>query len=130
MFEKLRRRRLRKNPRSMYATKQMDRVAKKAGYRFLQSYRNPYYINELDRSNIRGNAIRVTHYLHCECTSVGQFNETICVALFPDGEIISSIHMVGNCALCKYIKGLTQRVALKVIEERKGPRGYGTHIRA
>lgn len=129
MFEKLRRRRLRKRPRSLYATRQMDKVAKKAGYKFLQSYRNAYYINELERSNIRGNAIRVIHYLHCECTSIGQFNETICVALFPDGEIISSVHMVGNCPLCKYIQRLTQNIALKVRDERKGLRGYGTHIR-
>lgn len=129
MFEKLKRYRLRENPYSMYARRQMNKVAKKAGFIYAVKYGGAYYVEDMKRDNIKGNALRVIHYLHDVCSRVGQFNETCCVTLFPEGEIKADIHMVGDCIHCKYQWIMTSGAAINARSDRAGPRGYGTHLR-
>ena len=129
MFKKLKRNRLRKNPHGFYARKQMDKVAKKAGFVYAVRNGGAYYVEDMKQGNIKGDALRVIHYLHCSCSAVGQFNDTCCVALYADGEIKVDIHMVGDCPHCNYIWAATSGAAIKARSDRVGPRGYGTHLR-
>lgn len=130
MFGKLKQYRLRKKPHGSYARKQMNKAAKKAGFTRAAMCGNAYYVEVMKQDNIYGSAVKVIHYLHNVCTRVGQFNETCCVSLFPDGEMKVHIHMVGDCSHCKYHWIMSSSVALQARDDRAGPRGYGTHIRA
>lgn len=133
MFEKLGRYHLKKDPSSYYAKTKMDKAAKEAGFKYAVQRGRPYYIEEMKPENISGTAVRIRHYLHCVCTDVGLYNETCCVALFPDGTIESDIHLVGDCPKCLYGWHPTSSVALRIREARmprdRGSRAFGWHLR-
>ena len=117
MFGKLKRYRLKKNPHSLYAKRQMDKAAKKAGFSYAVSRGVPYYVEEMKPENTK-NALKVRHYLHCHCNQAGIYNETCCVALFSGGVIETNIHLIGECPFCHYLYHPTPLAAIRIRERR------------